>query len=332
MLAYLKEANRRMCFIPLKMQPCYKQALWGGDRLKKEFGKTDAPEITAESWELAAHPAGVSRVADGPLKGMTISELGKADRNGFWGDRCQGEEFPLLVKMIDARKDLSIQVHPSNENAIMDIGERGKAEMWYIVDSEPQAYLYFGFSKLISRNELFERAENGSICEVLNRVPVKSGDVFYILPGIVHAIGAGIVIAEIQQNSDTTFRVYDYCRRGIDGNFRQLHLKRASEVLNYEPTIPSECRANSMAIFPAFTMKEMFSCCHFKAHRLDVRSEASLYCDGSSFQHLLCVEGNGKIISYDISYQFCRGESYFLPAKLGEYQIRGNCRLLITRV
>ena len=321
-----------MKLTPLKMQPCYKETLWGGDRLKKEYGKTDALEFTAESWELAAHPAGMSHVAEGPLKGKTVAELGELDRKTFWGENCWGEEFPILVKLIDARKDLSVQVHPSDADALRELGERGKAEMWYIVDCAPQAFLYFGFSEQITKDEMLRRAEEGSICEVLNRVPVEKGDVFSILPGTVHAIGAGTLIAEIQQNSDTTFRVYDYRRRGADGKLRPLHLKRASEVMNYAPLVPEECRANSTATFPAFTMTEMFSCRYFKAHRLDVRTEARLCCDGQSFQHLLCVEGSGAIATDNTSYPFHRGDSYFLPAALGEFLIRGKCRVLISRV
>ena len=321
-----------MTLTPLKMQPCYKETLWGGDRLKKEFGKADAPDLTAESWELAAHPAGMSRVADGPLKGMSVADLGALDRKSFWGDACRGDEFPILVKLIDARKDLSVQVHPSDCSALPEQGERGKAEMWYIVDCVPQAFLYFGFSERLTRDEMLRRAEDGSICEVLNRVPVEKGDVFSILPGTVHAIGAGTLIAEIQQNSDTTFRVYDYRRRGADGKLRPLHLKRASEVMNYAPLVPEECRANSTATFPAFTMTEMFTCRYFRAHKLDVRTEARLCCDGRSFQHLLCVEGSGVIATDNTSYPLRRGDSYFLPAALGDYLIRGQCRVLISRI
>ena len=321
-----------MKFTPLKLRPCYKEILWGGTRLKTEYGKADAPEVTAESWELAAHPDGMSTVAEGSLSGRTLAELGALDREGFWGSECKGETFPLLVKFIDAAKDLSIQVHPSDTTARRDLGEEGKAEMWYVVDCVPQSYIYFGFSRRISRHEFLRRAQDGSICEVLNKVPVKKGDVFYTLPGTIHAIGAGILIAEIQQSSNTTFRVYDYQRRGADGKPRPLHLERAAEVLDYAPTVPEECKANSVATFPAFTMTEMFSCRYFKAYRLDVRTETTLRCDGQSFQHLLCVEGGGEIISNEKSYPLERGGSYFMPAALGEYQIKGKCRVLLSRL
>jgi len=319
-------------YAPLKMAPAYQEYLWGGRRLKHEFGKTGAPDVTAESWELSSHPDGESRAAGGKYAGRTISELGRLDHDGFWGSACRAKDFPLLVKLIDAEKDLSIQVHPSDETARAERGEQGKAEMWYIVDCRLQAYIYYGFSQNVTRREFLERARDGSICQVLNRVPVSRGDVFYILPGTIHAIGAGIVIAEIQQNSNTTFRVYDYQRLGADGAPRSLHLERAAEVLEYEPVIPRECRANSGASFPEFTMAEMFSCRYFRAYRLDVRKSAAMRCDGQSFQHLLCVEGGGRIRAGSGTYPFGRGDSFFMPAALGEYEIVGRCRVLLSRV
>lgn len=315
-----------MIYTPLKLQPCYKEYLWGGGRLKKEFHKANAPTVTAESWELSGHPDGQSLTEDG----RSIAQLGVLDRDGFWGTACTGAEFPILVKLIDAEKDLSIQVHPSEKTAL--IGEHGKAEMWYIVDCRPQAFLYLGFSQRVTQEEFLQRAEDGTICEVLNRVPVAKGDVFYILPGTIHAIGAGILIAEIQQNSNTTFRVYDYRRIGSDGKPRPLHLERAAQVLSYEPIVPEECRANSCAAFPAFTMTEMFSCRYFRSYRADVNTTIDLRCDGQSFQHVLCAEGAGSIWTGGLEYPFRRGDSYFLPAALGEYKIQGECRVLLSRV
>lgn len=319
-----------MKYTPLRLAPHYQEYLWGGKRLKRDYGKWDAPEVTAESWELSAHPDGPSLVAAGPLAGKTILELGQMDRVGFWGRT--GEEFPILVKLIDAERDLSVQVHPSDANALRWAGEHGKAELWYVVDCKPQSCLYYGFSTRITRDELLERARDGNICQVLNRVPVARGDVFYILPGTIHAIGAGILIAEIQQNSNTTFRVYDYQRRDGAGRLRPLHLERAAQVVDYAPVVPAECKVNSGAEFPEFSMAEMFSCRYFQAFRLDVRTGARLACDGTSFQHLLCVEGGGEILCGGERYPLRRGDSYFMPAKLGEYQLLGGCRVLLSRI
>lgn len=242
------------------------------------------------------------------------------------------EEFPIIVKLIDAKKALSVQVHPSDDTALAQLGEHGKAEMWYVVDCEPQAFIYFGFSKKVTREEFLARAQDGSICQILNRVPVTRGDVFYILPGTIHAIGAGALVAEVQQNSDTTFRVCDYGRKGPDGRMRPLHLERAAEVLNYEPVIPQNCKMNSGVCFPEFTMAEMFSCRYFRAYRLDVRRSVELCCDGGSFHHVLCVEGSGDIWFQGRAYQLECGDSYFMPAALGSYEIRGTCRVLLSQI
>lgn len=321
-----------MRHLPLKMKPCYKEYLWGGTRLKSEFGKADAPEVTAESWELAAHRDGASVVAECALQGRTLVELGEMDKNGFWGSDCKSTVFPIMVKLIDAAKDLSIQVHPSNETACLQLGESGKAEMWYIVDCGPGAALYLGFSHQITRDEFCRRAQDGTICEALNRVPVKKGDVFYILPGTIHAIGAGIVIAEIQQNSNTTFRVYDYQRKDAHGNLRPLHLERAAAVMDYTPIIPEECKANAAMVFSGFTMVEMFACQYFRAYRLDVHCCADLACDGRSFQHLLCVGGSGAILHNGERYPVAQGDSFLMPAALGAYEIKGECRMLLSRI
>lgn len=319
-------------YTPMLIKPCYKEYLWGGTKLKTRFGKWDAPNITAESWELSCHTDGRCTIQGGRFAGKTVQELGDIDRAAFWGKDCLKGAFPILVKLIDAKKDLSIQVHPSDETALSEQGEHGKAEMWYIVDREPQASIYFGFSKEISKAELLDRAKDGTICQVLNRVPVSPGDVFYILPGTIHAIGAGIVIAEIQQNSNTTFRVYDYQRRGADGKLRPLHLERAAAVVDRRPVLPEECKVNSSVIFPNFIMHEMFSCSYFCAYNIKVMKEVTLCCNGRSFHHLLCVEGNGKIVCEGKEYPVVCGQSYFMPAALGEYRVEGACRVLLSRV
>ena len=323
-----------MKYIPLKMEPVFKDYLWGGERLKTEFGKQSDMSILAESWELACHPDGCSHFAAvaSEYAGKDLNELGRLDKEGFWGRDCWGEDFPVLVKLIDAKEDLSIQVHPSDWTAIGPLGEQGKAEMWYVVDAEPHSFIYYGFSRDIAEAEFLRRAAEGSICEVLNKVPVHKGDVFYILPGTIHAIGAGLVIAEIQQSSNTTFRVYDYLRRDKGGNLRPLHLSRAAAVADFRAVVPADCKANSRGIFPEFEMVEMFVCRYFRAFRLDVRGHAAMCSDGRSFQHLLCVEGRGVIRQGGVDYVFARGDSYFIPAAMGEYVVDGECRMLLSRI
>lgn len=318
--------------MPLPLRPSYKEYLWGGTQLKTKYGKVDAPIKTAESWELSAHPDGPSVVAEGPYEGMTLAALGETDKDAFWGKNCLSDTFPILVKLIDAEKELSVQVHPSDVTANRDAGEQGKTEMWYILDCKPQAFIYLGLSRKVTREDFLRLAKSGAVCDVLNRVPVKKGDVFFIRPGTVHAIGSGIQIAEIQQSSNTTFRIYDYGRRDADGNERPLHLERALDVMSLDPIIPSECKANAKSCFPAFTMTEMFSCSYFTALSVEVHPEILLSCDGSSFHHILCVDGSGEIKYGRKKYPLCCGRSFFMPAALGKYRITGQCRVLLTRL
>ncbi len=312
---------------PIRLLPCYKDYLWGGKRLHKDFGKTDAPRIIAESWEMADLPEGQSVTEEG----IPLSQLAGDDPVKFWGSRCDKNEFPIMVKLIDAAKDLSIQVHPSDLTAREDLGEKGKAEMWYIVDCQPDAYLYYGFSRQISREEFLQRAQDGTICEVLNRVPVHKGDVFYILPGTIHALCAGVIVAEFQQNSDTTFRVFDYNRPDATGHCRELHLERAAEVLDFHATDPDKRSICNSVETDGYIFSEIFSCQYFSAYSAQVRTEIPLMCDGGSFHYLLCVEGEGSIVTEDCDHPIKPGDSYFLPACMGKYKITGECYVLLSK-
>ena len=243
---------------PLRLKPCLRSYLWGGTRLRGEYHKT-GEGVIAESWELSVRADGQTYIDSGEHCGESLADVLRADPVGMAGARCGIAPFPLLIKLIDAQKDLSVQVHPSDASACREKGEQGKTEMWYVVDCKPKSTLFLGFSRAVTPDELRRRAKDGTICEVLNRVAVHPGDVFFVCPGTVHAIGAGILVAEIQQNSDTTFRVYDYNRLGADEKPRQLHLERAAEVMNYAPMhggyaspLPAGRRAGGfdMRVFP----------------------------------------------------------------------------------
>ena len=314
---------------PMKIMSCYKDYLWGGNRLRTLFGKESSLPKLAESWELACHPDGQCIVVNGRYGGRTLNSVLLENGVKLLGDEYRGDgAFPILVKFIDAAQDLSIQVHPSDASARGT--ERGKAEMWYVVECEPRAYIYYGFNRRMTKEEVITRAQDGSICDVLNRVPVHKGDVFYILPGTVHAIGKGIVVAEIQQNSNTTFRLYDYQRRGADGKLRPLHLERAAEVVCCEPSIPSEARSNNSIYLNGLSLSEMFSCPYFSAYQVDVANCGEFHCGRRSFQHLLFVDGKGDLIWRGERYPFQSGDSYFLPANIGTYQLKGHCRVLLS--
>lgn len=313
---------------PLRLEPCLRSYLWGGTRLREKYNKT-GDGVIAESWELSVRGDGMTRIASGEHSGEPLEKLLRSDFAGMAGTRCPEETFPLLIKLIDARRDLSVQVHPSDATARRENGEQGKTEMWYVVDCEPGSTLYLGFSRAVTPEELTERARNGTICEVLNRVRVHPGDVFFVTPGTIHAIGAGILVAEIQQNSDTTFRVYDYNRVGADGKPRQLHLERAAEVMNYAP-MPGA--ADTLSPCPPDGVQEVLTCEYFRVCRAEVKTRISLSTDGGSFTHLMCVRGEGSILCGGNVYPFRQGDSYFLPAALGEYAVDGDGSLVLSGV
>ena len=313
---------------PLRLKPCLRSYLWGGTRLREEYHKTGAG-IIAESWELSVRSDGPTLIDSGAHCGESLADILCADPVGMAGTRCGVAPFPLLIKLIDAQKDLSVQVHPSDASACREKGEQGKTEMWYVVDCEPESTLFLGFSRAVTPDELRQRAQDGTICEVLNRVAVHPGDVFFVRPGTVHAIGAGILVAEIQQNSDTTFRVYDYNRLGADGKPRQLHLERAIEVMN---CAPAQGAADTLLPCPLDGVQEVLTCEYFRVRRAEVKRRIDLSTEGGSFTHLMCVRGGGDILCGGRNYPFRQGDSYFLPAALGEYAVEGDCSLLLSGV
>ena len=212
---------------PMKLTAPLKDYLWGGTRLKEEYGKETALEKVAESWELACHRDGHSVIANGPAEGQTLEAwLTRAGREMLGTNAARFPYFPLLVKLIDAHDDLSVQVHPDDDYALRIEGEYGKTEMWYIVDAAPGAELLYGFRREITKEEFRQRIADHTLLDAVCRVPVKKGDVFFIPAGTLHAIGKGILICEIQQNSNTTYRVYDYGRVGADGKLRDLHIDK----------------------------------------------------------------------------------------------------------
>ena len=313
---------------PLRLKPCLRSYLWGGTRLREEYHKT-GEGVIAESWELSVRADGQTYIDSGERCGESLADVLRADPVGMAGTRCGVAPFPLLIKLIDAQKDLSVQVHPSDASACREKGEQGKTEMWYVVDCEPESTLFLGFSRAVTPDELRQRAQDGTICEVLNRVSVCPGDVFFVRPGTVHAIGAGILIAEIQQNSDTTFRVYDYNRLGADGKPRQLHLERAIEVMN---CAPAQGAADTLLPCPPDGVQEVLTCEYFRVRRAEVKRRIDLSTEGGSFTHLMCVRGGGDILCGGRNYPVRQGDSYFLPAALGEYAVEGDCSLLLSGV
>ncbi|MBQ2487675.1 MAG: class I mannose-6-phosphate isomerase, partial [Ruminococcus sp.] len=229
---------------PLKLKAAFQDYIWGGTRLRDEFGKESDLERLAESWELSCHPAGPAVIMNSVNKGLTLKEYLEQD----WAVRvgegaARFSTFPVLIKLIDACQDLSVQVHPDDRYAREhEGGENGKTECWYIVDCEEGAALAYGFNRELTKEEFRASIQNGTLLDVVQLMPVNKGDVFFIEPGTLHAIGAGILIAEIQQNSNITYRVYDYDRVGLDGKPRELHIDKAVDVTKTWPAPPRRRR------------------------------------------------------------------------------------------
>ena len=295
--------------------PACKDYIWGGQRLKTDFGIQSGLNPLSEAWVLSCHPDGPSVLADGPDKGMTLRAwLDKAGKEAL-GTACEAfEDFPMLIKLIDAKKDLSIQVHPSDAYALEHEGQYGKTEMWVVLDAEPGASLYYGFDREVSLEEFSSRVSDGTLTEVLRKVPVKPGDVFFIPSGTLHAIGAGLVIAEIQQNSNVTYRVFDYGRLGADGKPRPLHVEKALAVTDRRPA-------------PALDFGDHLGDCRYfttDGYQGDFRGD----CDGTSFHALLFTDGQGSLTCGGETREVRKGQCWFLPAGSGEYQVSGDVRTL----
>ncbi len=304
--------------------PC-KDYLWGGNRLR-EYGKISDKDIIAESWELSCHPDGESIIADGESAGMTLTAFLAVHPEAL-GKNCEHfDRFPVLVKLIDARDNLSVQVHPDNEYALRVEGEYGKTEMWYIVDADEGAELIYGFKESITKEEFRRAIEENTLLDKVNRVPVKPGDVFFIEAGTLHAIGKGILIAEIQQNSNTTYRVYDYGRVGADGKPRELHIEKALDVTNLTP-------AKQQAVLPESGGSRLLaSCSYFHSVLQSVENKLSVPALFDSFQHLLILEGEAELVSGNSVIPLKKGTSVFVPAGTDAFRINGKCKFINTSI
>lgn len=318
---------------PMKLEAPLKDYLWGGTRLKDEYGKKTNLDKVAESWELACHKDGKSKIVNGEAAGLFLEDwLAGQDKSVLGTNAASFPYFPLLIKLIDAKGDLSVQVHPDNEYAMRVEGEYGKTEMWYIVDCEPGASLLYGFKEKISKKEFERRIADNTLLEVCNRVPVKKGDVFFIDSGTLHAIGKGILICEIQQNSNTTYRIYDYGRVGKDGKPRELHVKKAIDVTKLEPPTKPTTALAKIDIIPGLDMKLLAECEYFTAYHATLKGEASLKAGSESFQTFTVLSGSLKLTSGDTVLDFYKGESVFIPAGLGIYTLTGDATFILSKM
>lgn len=315
---------------PLLMQAPVKDYIWGGTKLREKYNKVSDAERLAESWELSCHRDGPSVIANGPARGMTLEQYIKDGGRELLGSKARSfENFPIMIKLIDARDNLSVQVHPDNEYALKNEGEYGKTEMWYIIDAEPGAELLYGVERKITARELSDSLQNGTITDLCHHAPVKKGDVFFIPAGTIHAIGKGILLAEVQQNSNTTYRLYDYGRLGNDGRPRQLHVKQGSEVCSLEP-LPLKDKRETVRLSDTCSGELLASCDYFTTYSVNVKGSAGLAADDSSFQTFTVLEGAITLTAGDTSLEMAAGQTVFLPAGMGSYSLTGEGHLIFT--
>ncbi len=316
---------------PLKFKPRLKERIWGGRKLQEVLGKRlpEGREI-GESWEISAVQGDVSVVAEGPLAGNTLQELIEIYMGELVGDKVYekyGEEFPLLIKFIDARRNLSVQVHPDDELALVRHDSYGKTEMWYVVEADPGAVLYVGFNREVTPQEYMDAVADGTLPQLLRRFEVKAGDSFFIPAGTIHAIGAGVVIAEIQQTSDITYRVYDWGHTGQDGKPRELHTELAVGALDFGPPRDLE---NTVAP-RANRVETVEQCDYFNVNLIKVEGNMERdYSATDSFTIYICLEGELAIRYSEGAVKMKKGETVLVPRQEDNIELDGEGLLLET--
>ena len=316
-----------------KLYPAGKDYFWGGTRLKEEYGKTIDLTPLAEVWECSVHPDGPSRIQCGAYRGMTLAEV-LWQHQEYLGTKVSNNELPILVKFIDAKKDLSVQVHPNDEYARAHERQNGKTEMWYVIDADEGASLIYGFRHKVTGEILRKAVETGTLDKHLQKVQVHKGDVYYVPAGTVHGIGAGILVAEIQESSNVTYRVYDYDRTDKNGNKRELHFDKAVQVMDMDVAPDVEQKPRMVKYYPGCSRELLCRCKYFEAERVQVTKGFSFSVLESSFQVVMCLDGYGQIETMDEDLRpvrFSKGETLFLPAGIGRCLMLGETTILKIR-
>ena len=316
---------------PLKLNASFKDYLWGGTRLRDEFNKQTDLNPVAESWELSCHCDGLSTIANGKFSGKTLSEYIKSVGRKVIGTKApKDKDFPILIKFIDAKQSLSVQVHPDDNYARLHEGESGKTEIWYVMSAEENASLIYGFTKEISHQEFARRIKDNTLLEVCNSVPIKKGDVFFIEAGTLHAIGAGALIAEIQQSSNSTYRVYDFGRVGKDGKPRELHIDKALAVTKLKPPTRKPEPVAKLTCFADYDLTILAQCDLFNVSHFDLHGNCALNAKADSFHSILVIDGEIALTHGTDSFTIKKGESVFIPANMGEYVLNGTGEFILT--
>lgn len=323
-----------MKHIPFLLTPATKDYLWGGSRLNDDFNFGIEIDPFAEAWVCSTHPDGESRV---PTFSRSLAEMLKEHPEWLGSHPLQitedRPELPILIKLIDAKADLSVQVHPDDEYALKNEGQLGKTEMWYVLDAKPTSTLVYGFKTDVAPEQVRRSIEDGNVSKLLNHVPIHKDDLFYIEAGTVHAIGAGALIAEIQESSNVTYRLYDYDRVGKDGKKRPLHINKALEVANMKSSVAPRQPMRTLKYRAGCATELLTRCKYFQVERMllntEVRRELVEYQTvENSFHALLCVDGCGSISWNDGALNFFKGDCVFIPAESELLKLHGRAQML----
>ena len=315
-----------MQLYPLQFEPILKERIWGGTKLKTYLNKPITSQITGESWEISTVQNDVSIVANGHFKGKSLNDLISEFPIAILGTKVYdrfGSQFPLLFKYLDAREDLSIQVHPNDALAKERHNSFGKTEMWYVLQADKDARLIVGFKESSSSEEYVKHLNDKTLLSILDTKAVKVGDVFLLNTGTIHALGAGMVIAEIQQTSDITYRVYDFDRVDANGNTRELHVDMALEALNYDK-VEAECFYDKKPN----TSNPVIECPYFTTNFIPLNDSILMNKKGDSFTVLMCVDGNFTLTVNHDSYRYEKGSTVLIPASVTDFQLSGRASLL----
>jgi len=311
---------------PLQFEPILKERIWGGEKLKTILNKPITSRITGESWELSTVEGDVSVVANGELKGKSLMELIDESPNEILGTEVYkrfGKQFPLLFKYLDAREDLSIQVHPNDKLAKERHNSFGKTEMWYVTQADADARIIVGFKEDSSKEEYLKHLNDKTLVSILDTVKAKPGDVFFLETGTVHAIGAGLVVAEIQQTSDITYRLYDFDRKDAQGNTRELHVDLALDAINYNKVDTQkkyETKTN--------TSNVVVDCPYFTTNFLPLENKLEVSKSGASFTVYMCIEGSFEIEYSGFKQTYIKGDTILVPAEINTFILNGNASIL----
>ncbi|MEG0774579.1 type I phosphomannose isomerase catalytic subunit [Clostridium sp.] len=307
---------------PLKFNNLYYEKIWGGRELEKFRANVPSGNI-GESWDVACHEHGVSTVINGEFKGKTLQELIDSYGEKILGNKIEEETFPLLLKIINSKENLSIQVHPQDEYARKVEKSMGKTEAWYVLEAEKGATIVLG-TKDCGKDEFHQGIKNDTLHQYINTIEVKKGEVYFIPSGMIHSIGRGITLVEIQENSDITYRVYDY------GRGREIHIEKSLDVIDFSL---NGCKTNPMVEeHSGYTKQTHCTCSYFALEEYKISISLSEEARGERFYIYTCVEGSGEIISKDYKETISYGESILIPASLGEYKLVGQMKVLKTYV